>query len=499
MGFVGSARNILLTANNAISVTLSGVLAGDVIIATQGYFFNNGPTLPVNYTCFDSDGNAYDVGTWSTGPGFGQVVAFRAIAQFDGSITITMTEDVARAGRYILVANLRDVGKFVQTALQAFPYGVTGGDGNQTGFYNIADTWTVSLFYTQVGTPVTDPGGVSAVADAPSTAGTGYSQAELYMFVEHWTGPGFQQTRIKTTPGGAVSTHPMMTLVFSKPLADDPDDNTAILPGCGEQHYNPAASGFSGPENVPATNRPLDIVMPRRPQLGSFVWGGMALGSASSGFQVQSPDDYGNTWVTTDASPGFGDVCIVRLFYTIIRNLPPVGEVFKVRLTADATLTDTVYQVAAIGIKEKRLTAPPVNYALYKWDHDILADPEITPITTVAVNVPIDTYLVAFGAFAPSGLENSIAWTALGTWNIIEKSEFVCEPFTITNDPRIMPCVLMDQVSTGGNYDARVKGTVTTSPPSVITESASIAMLAITIPSNHGAPEYVRRRAMPGS
>lgn len=485
MGFIGSARKYQAASLAAIDVTLTDIEIGDVIIAAQGYFFNNGPVTPLMYTCSDDAGDDYDSpgGTWTAGPGFGQVVVFHTVAKVAGSIKITMTEDRARPDRYILVANIRNIGKFYQTALQAFPYTpATPGTwpvGNQTGFFNLADTCVVSLFYGQTGTPIIDGSGASAKANAPNPIGTPYSQPELYLFVEDFTGPGFAQTRIKTTSASGPSTHPLLSLVFHKPLADDENDNSAILPGCGEAHYNPAASGNSGPEDVPQTNRPLAIIMPRRPKIGNLVWGGISVATAGSGFGVVTPDPYGNVWTITDASPGFGNNTWVRLFHTVITHLPISGEAFQITLTANATISDVIYQVTSIGAKEKKIVGSPTNYSFYKWDHDIVSGPSITPITQQAIGVPENTYLVAFAAYGPVGTENSVVWSAEGTWNIIRKSEYVCEPFTITNDPRIMPCVLMDQVAVAGNYDARVEGT--RNGGIAINENASIAMLAITL------------------
>ncbi len=483
-----------------LTVPLSTPSLDDLVIAFSGGFGGDVTTISIA----DSGGNTWKLGYFTIA--FFTTKVWYAFANGTGAITITVTcpngaATSAAAGVYSGVPPfaepLLSIGPYVPSDVSDYPFGIG------TGACSLADSFIVTVMCSNevsstTGVVETDTG------DTVRNLGT---PTDLLMWLfdrEQAAADNFGGNATVMLKGGpeANSKFPLISLVFSAPLPEtDPDRDFQyqVKPGSGETHYNPAAQGTSGPENIPETNRPLAISLAYTPKVipidskKALISVGVMPSGEIDVNSVFVDDPYGNVYKRYIYSPGQDAAVAVAIFQTIISdpaNLPTDGSAFQIVLHVDPqSSSDAVWQRTAIGVAERTITEIPnhVVAAGFKQCDDL--DPTFRLVSNVIRGVPASSYIFAFAGYNAGGGQDSVSWTPLDGY-VGTSYGFIQFPGAITNDPRLGPCIVMDKIAPStGNYDAKAEGLI----GGVFAVGGSIAMIAV---SSQVAllPQYRRRR-----
>jgi len=452
------AATLIQSTSNAsgLSLTFTGVQVGDAIIVAGMGFFNTGP----GGACNDTVGNVYEGPFFSSGGGFGIVNGYYTISQFAGTITVSMLT----AGTASIGALYRNPGGFDQSmnllgyytpSDPSYPIGVG------TGPCTLADTLMVTL----VGAP-----GIGFYDASTIISDSGDSlvnfQGFLYIFERFATGPGNTSVNIKANNGTLYGQMPIVVLTFSTPLSRPS--------GTTEQTAFRGGQGFAA-EATPTTEIKVPLVasFAYLPKVGSLVAVGCSyLGCGPAQASIVAEDDYGHVY-TQDINDTNG----IALFHTVLTNLPPAGEVFRVRLnTSTSGCSGVAYQVTSIGIGELEISSL-VSVAAAGLDHYVNASPNLTLVSGTINSVPASTWLFGMVVYGPEVNQTGVTWTPLESYNLQQQQTFIQFPSALGNSARIGPGAILTKFATApGNYDVQAVGTIT----GPYAESGSIALLAVT-------------------
>jgi len=474
-------------------VTLTDVEPGDLIIAFSGGFPGNDGT---GITIQDTAGN-----TWLGGYGcahfYGTKVWF-AVANGSGATTIKVTCATGAATRAAAL-NYRDhirpwaevvfpLGYYVPVDAANYPQGIG------TAEFNLADSFIVTVMCTEARSGTT---GLVA-SDTGDTCRNLGSPSDNVMWAFDRTQTASSnvtgESAIVQLKGGAAafSEFPMITLVFSSPLDEtDPgrDRQYQTKAGCGFDRYNPAAFALVGPENLPATNRPLTLSLPSRPivdpalgKMAMLTVGVMSMNEIDvNSLSVQ--DEYTNAYDLLIYSPGYAGQVHVAIFRTVISDpsrMPGVGSVFQISLNLNPQgITDAPYQHCAIGVAERTVYTLPGTPATAGFKQVDDHNPSFRLISDAIVAVPKDAYIFFFAGFNSGLSQDSVIWGFRDGYTGTSSGR-IQFPSVQANAPRLGPCVVGDKIApAAGTYDAQVDGEI----GGVFSVGGGIAMVAVSFPS----------------
>ncbi len=483
---------------NDLFVPMSNINAGDLIIVFAGGAGAFDATIT---TITDTAGNTWEGGFFTIQ--FFDTIVWYTFANASGAITITVSSTAASPNRAAAQNYRGDIPPFAEMVFSIGPYTPSDAStypfGVGTAAFSLAECFIATVMVTNETSNIT---GLVASDTGDTARNTGtHTDLVMWMFDRSQdavdTNGGNATVMLKGGPE-ANSKFPLISLIFSRPLGTA-EVQYQVKPGSGESHYNPAAQGTSGPENVPETNRPLTMSLAYRPVLAPLAMinvGVMPAGEIGTipADAVTVTDAYGNTYNRLIYSPGHGATMAVALFQAIIDDplkMPPVGSVFQVTLRVNPqTATDAVWQRTAVGVIARSIERPPTGIVASGFKVCDNNDPSFRLKTFPITDVPKDTYIFAFAAYPGGGGQDNVTWTFLEDYSGVSYGR-IQFPFAITNDPREGPCAVMDKFAPSfGDYDAQIDGLIGGN----FAQGGSIALIAMQLPRRGGSPEYIRRR-----
>ncbi len=483
-------------------VPLTDVAKDDLIIAFSGGV-PGGTGQPIFIE--DDGGNDWQLG-YDCGHFFTTKVWY-AIAKADGAITIKVSSatgyaQIAAAFNYrgnipTFAEVVFPLGYYVPSDSTDYPVGVS------TALFNLAESFIVTVMCTNA---VSGNTGVVASDTGDTRRNAGVTTADLFLwaFDRFQSAPdntgGYDLVSLKGS-SSAFSQFPMITLVFSRPLVEtDParDRQYQIKPGSGFDHYNPAAFAACGPEDVPATNRPITLSLAMRPIVDvpthkkAMITVGVMTNGEVDGGSILVDDAYGNVYTNYVYTLGQDNQCHIAIFQTIISDpakLPILGDVFQVTLhVTPIGASDAPWQHTAIGVAERTiLVAPtPIVAAAFKQADNLT--PTVRLVTDTIPSVPMGTYMFYFAAFPAGNNQDSIDWSQPSGYAGVSAG-FINYAGVQANAPRLGPCVMGDRIAPADDdYDAQPTGLI----HGTFSLAGGVAMIAASLPLPPGTLTLVK-------